>query len=512
MNARKVVIVRSNNYLVKIKMQFLEFVIDKYDRFVSICSVSCSIFLSNFENLFSRLKKIVVKQKFEQEKFEKEQKEWSEKSFTVGRKRFVQLISRLNKKELLAYCASSFFIPSNQENLAVIEYVAVNSLALARDNGGKMITPYLFHRICNLAFKIQMADVWRRAGKEEAFFSAHIENLILRGTGRRPDQSVKSAIYRFEAHNKWLRENIGFSIENAIEKSTRIVDYIVNGLNNFFDFYNDDLEKVGLIFDQFGVFKAPARRAVKMIMKGLVLDGFIDKLGEPVEKEAFILRHSSSNYFAQESFGDEISLYDRPIVKIDKHHFLPFPSLLIEGLAENYYKDLRADTDYWKNESGRKGKAAEDRITEMLSLVFPKDFIFSNPSIKKGNELIDGLIIFENTAIIIESKSRYLPREARKTPEIINKYMDETIIRGLNQSVNAEAILKSGRAIELFNLRGNKIDISKRKITQYLTILILDERLSLMVTRDFLDKKKNDYSGLPFVVDINDLEYVRGSL
>ncbi len=482
-----------------------------YDSIFSFCSRGIAHAGARLKGFLAIAERKLKPSNYEQENFLRDLKRWSEKSYADNRSHFLKIIPKYDKKTLLAYCATAFLIPSNQENLAIFEYIAVNCLEHCKNQKGRVISPFGFYRLCNIAFKIQQAEVWRTERDKEEIFSAHIENLILRGTGRRADQSFKSAIYRFNAHNPWLQKNLGFSVEETIHIASEVVDSCSPLLRNFLDAYSiigsETLEKIALVFDQYRVIKAPQRKAVQFIKNAFTINSFIERK-QATKMQVFLDRFSSYNYIGQVGFGDEICLYDKPIAKIDDDYFLPFPSLMIEGLPEFFYKDLRTDVDYWRNQGEKKGKAAEKRIIEILSKAFPRDFIFPNPMIKKGSELIDALIFFEDKVIVIESKSRFLAREARKSPEIVNKYINETIIKGCDQAAEAEKVVNNKKITYLTNDRGNKIDISKRRVVQFFSLLILDERLSLMVVDDVLKKNKQKYNNPPFIVDINDLEYI----
>ena len=448
---------------------------------------------------------------FDQGKFESDIKAWAADSFKKNRTKFLKWISHLDKRELLAYCAAGILIPSNEENLSIVEYIAVNALAHS-SNRGKKITPYAFFRLSALTSKIQQSEVWVIHGSPETreFLSERLENLILRGTGRRLDQSIRAAFYRFADHDAWLKGHLGFTIEEAVEMAGTLIEYVLHKLEPILDTCKTkkDFEGLGLTFDQYGIFKAPLRSVVALAKDALTFRLEDIPVADKKILGSFLSRFSDKKYNPQNSFGDEISLYDKPIIDFDHELFLPFPSLIIEGLPEVFFRDLRNDKGYWSQNNNKKGKAAESRIIELLAGVFPRDFVFPNPPLKKGSELIDAVVLFEGVSLIIESKSRYLSREARNKPEIVNAYLKETMEKGINQTQNAESVLRSGKIKHITNVRGSSMDLRKRTVSEYLTLLILDERLSVMVIHDYLEKNKGSFSGYPFVVDINDLEYI----
>ena len=485
---------------------------DYYDRAISNALITVSKVLYAIRDFNRSMRnRLRPKRIFDQGKFESDMKAWAADSFKKNRAKFQKRISHLDKRELLEYCAAAFLIPSNQENLSIIEYIAVNTLAHS-SNSGRKITPYTFFRLSSLASKIQHSEVWASMGPQgtREFFSARLENLIVRGTGRRPDQSIKTAFYRFSVHNGWLKGHLGFTIEEAAEIADSLIEYFSHKLKPILDTHKtrEDLEGLGLSFDQYGIFKAPLRSVVTLVRDALTFRLEDIPVADKKILGNFLSRFSDKKYIPQNSFGDEISLYDKPIINFDHELFLPFPSLIVEGLPEVFFRDLRNDRSYWSKNNDKKGKAAEFRIIELLTGVFPRDFVFPNPPLKKGSELIDAIVLFEGVSLIIESKSRYLPREARNKPEIVNAYLKDTMEKGINQTQNAESVLRSGKLKHITNARGLNIDIRNRTITEYLTLLILDERLSVMVVHDYLENNKGSFSGLPFVVDMNDLEYV----
>lgn len=448
---------------------------------------------------------------FNQEKFARDLSVWAKNSFLKNRAKFEESISRLNRQSVIAYCSAASFIPSNREDLALIEYIATNALAHANQKG-RDVTPYAFFRLSALAFKIQQSEVWTSMGpREEAeAFSARIESITIRGTGRRPDQSIGAALYRFGVHNEWLKKHLGFTIEQAIQATNDLFRWVDYGLEPLLAEGNNykGLDELGLSFSRLGSLKAPLRSVVALIQNALTFRPADIPTRDQAVLANFLRRFSAKEYVPQNSFGDDISLYDRPIIEHGGEFFLPFPSLLVEGLPESFYKDLRTDKSYWSKNSQKKGKAAESRIVDLLCRAFPRDFVFPNPSLRRGSELVDALVVFEDVALIIESKSRYLSREARKKAEIVSDYLKETVKEGLRQTQNAETALRSGKIKRIRNVRGSKIDLVNRAIHRHLTILILDERLSILVIHEYLMKNKESLSDLPFIVDINDLEYI----
>lgn len=440
------------------------------------------------------------------------------KNFPLKYSFFRKSLYKLNQIDLLLYCAASAMMPSNQEELSNIEYIATNALSIKDQKNKRSVSPLKFYKIYNLSNKIKYLEIFGTTFLEEQLesFSAKLENIVIRGTGRHPGQSFSVALRRFQAHNQWLKNHLGFTIEEAIYFTDKIINLIEERLGKIFESHQiknkESLGNITLSYDQNRLFKIPNRKFVRSLKDVLFFD--LGDLNITENKKSSLknflnrIADRPSKYIAQKYYSDEISLYNKPIIDIDGKYLLPFPSLLIEGLPEIFYKDLRADKNYWSRNAHFKGEAAEQRIFDMLGNVFLKDLIFTNPMKKKGIELIDAIVLFDDSLIVVESKSRYLSREARKDSEIINKYINETVKEGLDQASNAEKLIKSGSMKVLVNARGKKVTIDNKRIKKNFILLILDERISLMVTSDFIHKNISSYPKLPFIVDINDLEYI----
>lgn len=112
------------------------------------------------------------------------------------------------------------------------------------------------------------------------------------------------------------------------------------------------------------------------------------------------------------------TLHERPFVKSEDRYWMILPAVVRQALMSTFYFDLMADPDYRPEFTKSRGKWLEIKTAECLRGVFKRTEVLCNPRYPNGNELIDILVLHNETAFIVECKSKGLTLDATSGRQI----------------------------------------------------------------------------------------------
>lgn len=156
-------------------------------------------------------------------------------------------------------------------------------------------------------------------------------------------------------------------------------------------------------------------------------------------------------------------LVEFPLIKLDDSHlFVPNCSIVANSLYELPFFWIIKDKDYYdKYGYNNRGTAAEILTKQLLERVFPSEKILKNVKIvqnKNNCAEIDVLVIYENTAIIFQVKSKRLTLNSRKgNKESIVEDFRQAIGKAYEQAKESETKIKESNSIFICN--NKKLDM-----------------------------------------------------
>ena len=106
------------------------------------------------------------------------------------------------------------------------------------------------------------------------------------------------------------------------------------------------------------------------------------------------------------------TLYERPFVRSGDRYWMILPAIIRQALMSTFYFDLMDDPDYQQEFAKARGEWLERKTADCFQRVFNHADIFLNPRYPNGNELIDMLVLHNETMFIVECKSKGLTFEA----------------------------------------------------------------------------------------------------
>ena len=109
---------------------------------------------------------------------------------------------------------------------------------------------------------------------------------------------------------------------------------------------------------------------------------------------------------------DFSTLYERPFARREDRYWMILPAVVRQALMSTFYFDLMADANYRPTFTKSRGKWLERKASECFQRVFGNAEVFRNPRYPNGNELTDILVLHNETMFIVECKSRGLTFDA----------------------------------------------------------------------------------------------------
>lgn len=155
-------------------------------------------------------------------------------------------------------------------------------------------------------------------------------------------------------------------------------------------------------------------------------------------------------------------IYDKPIIKIDNEYFC-FNSASIyynlHNLLENILLTLIPSDKHQKNYYKKKGEYLEDQSLELIQKILPNCTVYKN--LKYGiDDEVDGIVIYDNHILIVESKSNKFTLGARQgNIERIKRNTQDIVEKAYQQAIRAKKYILSSESVE-FRDKNKKIALT----------------------------------------------------
>ncbi|MHA1863840.1 MAG: hypothetical protein ACTSWA_08730 [Candidatus Thorarchaeota archaeon] len=378
-------------------------------------------------------------------------------------------------------------------------------------------------------------------------FKLILEYFGIRGKSY-PPHLKKTFLELFKPHNSHLASTLGFSaddfndfihhIETEITKALREEQKkcaAIIELHSRFREWEKDKEIIGkpsdVVMKRFIEDNPDLRKQqdqVNELAKIRPYNGFEIKSGSPIHER--ILKSISCSFGDNKTFlepkkwrgwpTNNTILSERPVIKVENEYYaLSYATLawnrieivesLIEQCSPDYYQDhyLPARDQY-----------VEKVTLNLLQDVLPDSSIYSNlyyyieeDQIRKQVEL-DGLVIFDDCLLLVESKAGILPLPARRGSIIgLKSKVEEILKKGHSQATRALDYIQSSAQVSFFDKNDSVIvTIDRERFQHHYLILSTFEPLFVLSTHLSSAKKM----GLliegtwPWAVFINDLRVI----
>ncbi len=369
---------------------------------------------------------------------------------------------------------------------------------------------------------------------ESIVISAKTHSLYVRGDAY-PHKFIELAKDLYDEHDGWFKQNLGFTIDEAIhlynaikveynkrvnkihaikEKAKKTVDELIKSgkypekerrdletkLGCYLYFHNSDT-LLSFTLEDLSKFSKVSKEICKK---------FLERLSQ-----TFGYRNPKFKKTFQNPLSapwDYNTLYERPIIHYNDKYFVPIPAIFPNVLFYTFHYDLINDSNYKNTYDEARGKWLEKRAAHALKKLFPPEEIFLNPKYPDGTELTDVLILHDRKIFIIQCKSKQLTYEA-KIGDSLDKLKDDLekgIKDAFNQASKARDYINNNAEPRI--LTPNAIlGIDRRQVTDIFLVSVTLGHYQNLATRLaninpalglFRDKE------YPWAVSIFDLEII----
>ncbi len=252
-----------------------------------------------------------------------------------------------------------------------------------------------------------------------------------------PHQVDEFAVELYSPHNTWFRENLGFTIGEAVVLSAAIRhEYEERSRRS----KNNARRKARIRADELiaaGQANDASRDEVEVAVACRLHFGDAENLlaftaeelaefsGLPLKVCRAFVHHMSQDFGYHnpqypDTFIDPMAapwdyntLGERPLITHNGKYWLPLFSTLRQALLNTFYFDLMADAAYRPTFEKSRGEFVERKTAEYLRRVFPAGEVLLNPRKPNGDEFADVVVLHDGKILIIQCKAKSLTRTAR---------------------------------------------------------------------------------------------------
>lgn len=438
--------------------------------------------------------------------------------------RRMALVDSARLVEALSICA---FGPLNDEWYPDIEYLITNALSIPPAVGRPAPSEKDLSALFRLASQLKFAEIWAAIGSKTDDLAA---SVALHEIGVRvkadAEQMLQESLDRLEAHDEWMRANLGFGGRAPALFASEVLAIIRRRAQatlpdaffaeaRFWEAHTYT-RKVGgqsVYFPDLEL-KRKALSCLRLATGDLHTAAV--RAGCDAELGALLCRLSQAvgSSAPKASFAGRSSLYDRPFVALpDGQFLLPLPTALAECVADTFVNDMLGDSAYHAAALDAKGSTAEKRCLTVLQRAAQKDFIFPNPGRSEGKELADALLWIGDTLAIVQVKSRRLPgANGRVDLDGLKVYVRKTVGGAVKQARGARRTLYEGAKVALYNSRRGSVSLDRSMVNRVFLLIILDERFPFYGLEELGVEVGAQSDDFPHVFYLNDLEVILAEL
>lgn len=319
--------------------------------------------------------------------------------------------------------------------------------------------------------------------------------------------SVAHSIY--SQHDKWFKQNLGFTISDALSISRSIIDEYNRRINSEKQSCKNQAREHVKELIRKGEAKKKERKYLETrvgcyyyfgnsdAILSFTLDELIRFSGFSREIcEEFLNRLSQEfgyrNPNHPETFSDSRlapwdynTLYERPIILHSNKYFVPITSMFDEVLLHTFYYDLIADDEYWKEEGERKyGSWLEQKTAEFMKRIFQHGEVFLNPKYLNSNELCDVLILHDRNVFILQCKTKRLRYDSKigKELKLIRDDLDKAVKESFSQAIRARDYFMQNQSAKIIVNNGN-LEVDSKQISDIFLLSVTLGSYPHLITR-----------------------------
>ena len=362
------------------------------------------------------------------------------------------------------------------------------------------------------------------------------------------DQPIEVAKKAYSPHNKYLKRELGLTIEEAIQSTDHIEEiaakcrrwligrdeislkeipaegHTLDSMINEFDEKgeiqigsgSDDFKRDAELVEQYYHQLSDYHHTLSLT-ESVLVNHLPDDLAEPVfinylDRMSVEIESAEDSKFDFKHPYQFNPLHRHPILQLGSRYFIPRPNAVRRALVETFYYDLIELPDYGDpsgetgGEFGRVfGDYVENWTYSCLSKVFGESNVFLNPLYPDSlEEACDVLVFAQDMVLIIECKSGKLPLSTRRGEyDKIQSAINRKIGRGYTDQ--ALELVKRLRDEGLDELIHDGAPLTIEDYPTYQPMVVVGEPYDSIATH-LIDVIVDVSDVPPYVADIYDLQ------
>jgi hypothetical protein len=342
-----------------------------------------------------------------------------------------------------------------------------------------------------------------------------------------PYQFYEAAARLYSPEDEWLKEHLGFTVEQALATMRGIADTIEWRLQC-------SMEVVGQQPSEAAQGKA---KVSELILSGLDRNPDLAVMTEeeiiatsnvPRSACLAVLKRFSRNIQTlppDESLPRALDplqfpfdfnpIHSQPLLKIGGGYVCPQLILLYEAVFLGLHFDLAADKTMLGTYGNDRGAWLERTVADSLRSVFGPEAVYANPYRDDHNELCDVLVYYDNIIIVVSCKAKMLTALAEYGNDAVR--LKDDLQKGIGDSYRqiegAIDYLRKSGTVELFHLDGTLwTSVRSAELDAIVPVYVLPSTYQNLVinTRDLLSglQLQVGIDNVPWMVSVFDLQPV----
>lgn len=319
------------------------------------------------------------------------------------------------------------------------------------------------------------------------------EAIFYAGEGVYKHQYRDLAKIRYRKDTKWILENKGFHFDDVAKVFSAIESLQLNKINEIVNKAKSlELDSYLPMF-QFNTSELSNFCNVAPKHISLIIEAFSSNFNEGMDGFNNVDDFNYKNAF--------------PILRLGEDSYVSFQGYSIwESQYESPFFWFDSDEKYRNVASKNRGDFTEDYTAGRLSVVFTEKNVYTNIDIFEGKNKtseIDVLVLFSNTAIVIQAKSKKLTIDARKGNSLqLKNDFKKAVQVAYDQAYLCSSLLDKENVV-LKDVDGNIVTLKNELETIYPICVVSDYYPALAAqAREFLKYRTSEKIKTPYVMDV----------
>lgn len=314
-----------------------------------------------------------------------------------------------------------------------------------------------------------------------------------------PFQYLDLAKERYANDAGWLRQNVGFTIDEAVSVMSAIRNSLTERLPNTFD-------QISRLDPSEWTFLPLFRVDIEDVVVRCNLDR------EIVDLVIAKFQSDDASYTEIKNISQFNPVNARPLIRLGSDIYCFLEYSLCECVYEGPFYWICKDKNYLGSHSQSRGNFLENVIEKLLTSIFGKENVYKNVVFKDSNDAkteADAILVYGDRAFIFQAKSKKLTERAKLGDEgSIESDFRAGVQAAYDQALACIECLKAGvQAIS----KGEKLATGQfTGIREYYPICVSSEHYPALAhqSRTMLQIAKSEFVQGPLVFDIFTIDVI----